>query len=150
MPSVSLSHHCLVTPPPQETLHDPQVGLVQAPARSLLCSGSQGTGNHLCTIQAWSLSPPVLRSSCTPTLLISKARCWAASLHCQTLSFWSLEVGLGPSYGRPSCDTIDSDLWVSQLAGMGFDYIVRVPLLPSHSFFIFGCKTFLVGSVFCQ
>lgn len=29
-----------------------------------------------------------------------------------------------------------SSLWVSQPAGMGFGYIVKVPLLPSHGFFI--------------
>ena len=35
-----------------------------------------------------------------------------------------------------------SSLWVSQPAGIGFDYIVKLPPLPSHSFFIFGYKTF--------
>ena len=36
-----------------------------------------------------------------------------------------------------------SSWWVTHLAGMGFDFIVIVPLLPSHCafFFVFGCGT---------
>ena len=43
-----------------------------------------------------------------------------------------------------------SSLWLIHPAGMGFDFIVTVPLLPSHLFFVFGCRiSFLVGcSVF--
>ena len=40
-------------------------------------------------------------------------------------------------------------LWVTHFSGMGFDFIMIVPLLPSfHGFFcVFGCKlSFLVGS----
>ena len=46
-------------------------------------------------------------------------------------------------------DRVIFSLWVTHPAGMGFDYIVKVPLLPSHcgSFFIFGCRiSFMVGS----
>ena len=42
-----------------------------------------------------------------------------------------------------------SSLWVAHLAGMGFDFIMIVPLLPSHRgfFFVFGgVSFFLVGS----
>ena len=36
---------------PQETLHNPQVGLAQAPMESLLCPGSQCPWNHGCTLE---------------------------------------------------------------------------------------------------
>ena len=42
-----------------------------------------------------------------------------------------------------------SSLWITHLEGMGLDFIMIVPLLPSfHGFFcVFGCKlSFLVGS----
>ena len=42
-----------------------------------------------------------------------------------------------------------SSLWVTHLAGMGFDFIMIVPLLLSHcGFFVFGhgISFFLVGS----
>ena len=42
-----------------------------------------------------------------------------------------------------------SSLWVTHLAGMGFDFIMIVPLLQSHCsfFFVFGCGvSFLVCS----
>jgi len=41
-----------------------------------------------------------------------------------------------------------SSLWVTHLAGMGFDDITKAPLLaaPYGFFFVFGCKiSFLVG-----
>ena len=42
---------------------------------------------------------------------------------------------------RTSMILLFSSLWVTHLAGMGFDFIVIVPLLPSHCtfFFVFGC-----------
>ena len=42
-----------------------------------------------------------------------------------------------------------SSLWVTHLAGMGFDMVVSAPLLPPHCdfFFVFGLEvSFLVGS----
>ena len=41
-----------------------------------------------------------------------------------------------------------SSLWVTHPAGMGFDFIVIVPLLPSCCgfFFVFGRVSLLVGS----
>ena len=42
---------------------------------------------------------------------------------------------------RTSMILLFSSWWVTHLAGMGFDFIVIVPLLPSHCafFFVFGC-----------
>ena len=44
-----------------------------------------------------------------------------------------------------------SSLWVTQLVGMGFDFIVIVPLLPSHcSFlFVFGRGVSFFGGLQC-
>ena len=40
-----------------------------------------------------------------------------------------------------------SRLWVTHPAGLGFDFIIIVPLLPSHGsfFFVFGCRVFFLG-----
>ena len=51
--------------------------------------------------------------------------------------------------GRISLVVLFSSLWVVQPAGVGFDFILFTPLLPSHCgfSFIFGCGiSFLVGS----
>ena len=57
------------------------------------------------------------------------------------------------SCGRTSVIELFSSLWVARLAGMGFDYIAKAPLLLSRCgfLFVFGCKvSFLVGSsLFC-
>ena len=49
--------------------------------------------------------------------------------------------------GRTSLLLLFSNLWVTHLASMRFDFITVVPLLPSHcNFFVFGCGvSFLVG-----
>ena len=48
------------------------------------------------------------------------------------------------SSGRTSLVLLFSGLWVAHLAGMGFDFIMIVPLLPSHRgfFFVFGGVSF--------
>ena len=50
--------------------------------------------------------------------------------------------------GEPLWHYCSPVLWVTHLGGMGFDFIVIAPLLPSHwGFFVFGCGVFfLVGS----
>ena len=52
------------------------------------------------------------------------------------------------SGGRTSLVVLFSSLWVAHLAGMGFEFIVIVPLLPSHcGVFVSGCgASFSVGS----
>ena len=40
-----------------------------------------------------------------------------------------------------------SSLWATHLVGMGFDFIMILPLLPSHCgfFFVFGCEISFFG-----
>ena len=70
-----------------------------------------------------------------------------------TLQEWSLWLSDFPFHGGDP-GKLFSSLWVSNLAGMGFDSVVKVALLLSHCgcFFVFGCRiSFLVGvSLFCQ
>ena len=83
------------------------------------------------------LSPPVLGRSCTPTLLVFKAKCWRHLLALPDCQVLEPEVGSElVLLWETSGILLFSSLWVSQPAGMGFDYIVKVPLLPSHGFFI--------------
>ena len=44
-----------------------------------------------------------------------------------------------------------SSLWAAHLAGMGFDFIMIAPLLPSHCgfFFVFGCEISFFGGFLC-
>ena len=59
---------------------------------------------------------------------------------------WGSELSLT---SRTSVIQLFSSLWVTPLAGRGFDYIPKSPLLPSPYgfFFVFGCKlSFLVDS----
>lgn len=94
-----------LTPAPQEILHGPQVGLVQAPAgvTTLFCPRAL---ESFSTIQAWSLSPPVLGVP-DLTLLISKARCWSRLLALPDPQLLSLPAGLGASTPMETlCDTI--------------------------------------------
>ena len=69
--------------------------------------------------------------------MVGDRKAWYAAVHGVTKSQTRLS----------SCTT---SLWVTNLAGMGFDFIVIVPLLPSHCrfFFVFGHggSFFLVGS----
>ena len=98
-----------------------------------------------------SLFPPVLSKSCNQILLAFQA--WFSgnsSSHCQTPRLGSLTCGSEPSLQWVDFSGIMfSSLWVTHPVVMGFDFIVIVPLLPSHcSFsFVFGWGvSFLVSS----
>ena len=98
----------------------------------------------VCPLGVESLFPPLPCSSCTHALLAFKAKCSGGfSSQCQTLRLGEPDVGLRTltPVGEPD---IFSSLWVAHLAGMGFDYIMKVSPLPSHCgfFFVFGCKIF--------
>ena len=55
------------------------------------------------------------------------------------------------SSGRASLVFLFSRLWVTQSAGMGFDFIVFEPLIPSRwgFFFFFGCGLSFFGGFQC-
>ena len=95
-----------------------------------------------------SLSPPVLWKSCNQIPLIFKSRFPRDSQSlCQIPRLGSLRCGPEPSQQwRTSLVLLFSSLWVTFLTGMGFDFMVIMPLLPYCFFFVFGCGvSFLVG-----
>ena len=75
---------------------------------------------------------------------------WGSFSQCQTLRLGSLTWGSGLSHlWENLCDIIIFQFMGLPPLGMGFDYIEKAPLLPSHCsfFFVFGCKiSFLVGT----
>ena len=105
----------------------------------------------VCPPRVESLFPPDLSKSCHQIPLAFKI--WFSgnsSSCCQTPRLGSLTQG-----SEPSCQWVDFcgiivlHLWVTHPAVMGFDFIVIVPLLPSHCgfSFVFGCGiSFLVSS----
>ena len=117
--------------------------LIQSPVGSLLLSsGSWCMQDFVCELQDWSLcfpqscGSPIIKfhwPSRSDSLRISspfvrspgwEAWCWVQNLH---------------NGGRTSLVLLFSRLWVSHLVGMGFDFIMIVPLLPSPSgFFVTG------------
>ena len=66
------------------------------------------------------------------------------------VAWWATIHGVAKSQTQLSDFTLTfSSLWVTHLAGMGFDFImIVVPLLPScySFFFVFGCGVSLFGS----
>ena len=88
------------------------------------------------------LFPPVLWKFYNQISLGFKVRFLGNSQSlCQIPRLWSLLWGSEPSQQwENSFGTLLSSLWVTHLAGMGFCFIVIVPLLPSYwgFFFVFG------------
>ena len=114
-----------------------QVVLVQSPM--LMCAKF-----CVCPPGLESLLPSVLWKFCNQIPLALKARfpgdsqslCWIPRLGSLTWGSecsqqWENLLGL----------LLFSSLWVTHLAGMGFDFIIIEPLLPSccSFFFVFGC-----------
>ena len=96
----------------------------------------------LCPPRVESLLPPVLQKSYNQVPLAFKVRFPGdSSSLCQIpiREAWRGIQNLHNS-GRTSLVSLFSSLWVTHLAGMGFDFIMIVPLLPSHCsfFFVFG------------
>ena len=104
----------------------------------------------VCPPRMESLFPPVLSKSCNQMSLAFKV--WFSrnsSSRCQTPRLGSLTWGSESSLQWVDFCGIIVLQFVSHPAVMGFDFIVIVPLLPSHCgfSFVFGCRvSFLVCS----
>ena len=118
----------------EETLRHLQVGLSQSPFPWVLVH----TKICLCPPRVESLFPLVPRSSCNQIPLTLKVR-FSGDL--QSLGQNpSLGVGRGwnlDNGARTSSVLLFSNLWVTHLAGTGFDSVVIVLLLPSCYSFSF-------------
>ena len=118
--------------------------LVHSPMGSLLFSlGSWCTQDFVCALQEWSLwfpqscGSPVIKS-CSPSKAgslevpspFARYPVWEAWREAQNLH----------NSGRTSLVVLFSSSWVTYLVGVGLDFILFVPLLPSHCsfFFVFG------------
>ena len=144
IPVVSL---CWTTPP-QETLQPQQIVLVWSPVESLLLSSkSCCMQGFICALQDWILCFP---QSCGSHVIKSHWPSRSNSLGSPSPFVgspgWKLDMGFR------TFTTVGELLWCYcspvYLVGMEFDFIMIVPLLPSHYgfFFVFGCGvSFLVG-----
>ena len=112
--------------------------------------------DFVCALQEWSLFPPhthtpVLWKSCNQILLAFKVR---FPVYSQSLFWipWMRSLIWGSELynsGRTSLVLLLFSLWVTHLAGVVFDFIMIVPLPPSHYrfFHVFGHEiSLLVGS----
>ena len=125
--------------------------LVHSPMGSLLFSlGSWCTQDFVCALQEWSLwfpqscGSPVIKS-CSPSKAgslevpspFARYPVWEAWREAQNLH----------NSGRTSLVVLFSSSWVTYLVGVGLDFILFVPLLPSHCsfFFVFGCGVSFLG-----
>ena len=104
-----------------------------------------------CALQEWNLLLPLLWKSCNQISLAFKVRFPRDSLSLCGMPGWEAWHGAQNHHnsGRTSLVILFSSLWVTLLAGMGFDFIMIAPLLPFHCgfFFVFGWGlSLLVGS----
>ena len=89
-----VSHSCPHTSPPQETLRDQQVGLAQAPMKSLILPWVLvHVRVRVYPPRVESLFPPVLWSSCNQATVAFKDKCSGGSSQCQTPRLGSLMWG---------------------------------------------------------
>ena len=95
----------------------------------------------LCLPSLESLFLSVLWKAYNQILLALKARFHGDfQSRCWILRLGNLMWGSEPSQQWTSLVLLVSSLWITHLVGMGFDFIVIVPLLPYHcGFFVFGC-----------
>ena len=116
----------------------------------LLSSGSWRMQDFVCALHDWSLCYP---ESCGSPIIIS---CWPS--RSESLGIpgpfvrspgWEAWCGVQNLHnsGRTSLVLLFSSLWATHPAGKGFDFIVTVPLLPSHCslFSVFGCGISFFG-----
>ena len=127
-------------PPQEDTAETFRQTLFQVPMESLLCPGSQCLWNLVCILQSGVsvFYPLVLWNSCSQAPLAFKSQ-----------MLWELLFPMpDPQAGEPDTALRTLSHVGEPLAGTGFDYIMKVPLLPSHcGFFVFRSRvSFLVGS----
>ena len=126
------------------------VDLVQSPVGSLLLSpGSWCVQNFVCPFQDWSLFPEVLWKSYNQIPLAFKVRFPGdpqSLCRIPRLEAWH-GVQNFHKRQRASLVLFFSSLWFAHPAGMEFDFIMIVPLLPSHCsfFFVFGHRLSFFG-----
>ena len=142
--------------PVSPSLGEPLLTIASTGDPAILTSGSVSCGvtapflwvlvptNFVYALQDWSLFHPVLWNSYNQIPLAFKVRFPRGfqSL-CQIPRLGSLTWGSEPSQqGENFFGILCSHLWVTHTAGMGFDLVVIVPLLPSHCsiFFVFGSR----------
>ena len=122
---------------------DPPIraSLVQSPMGSLLFSlGSWCTQAFVCALQEWNLLFPqscrsLVIKSCSPSKAVSldvpspfaRYPGWEAWREAQNLH----------NSGRTSLVVLFSGSWATYLVGVGLDFILFVPLLPSRCSFLF-------------
>ena len=109
----------------------------------------------LCSPRLKSLFPLVLQKSCDQIPVAFKTRFPGPKdsqsfVRSQDWEAWCGVQNLHNS-GRTSLVLLFSSLWVTHLVGMGFDFIVIVPLLPSRCnfFFVFGWGVSFFGGLQC-
>ena len=144
-----MSHSSIL--PPQDTLQDPQLGLIQAPMKSLTfpcvlvhtrpCVPSKsGVSFSLSSVNFLRLDATGFQSQMFSGLLLPMPYPHVGEP----------DLGLRSSYscGITSVIYLFSSLWVGLLAGMGFDCIINVflPPLIVASLSVNAVYLFLVGS----
>ena len=109
----------------------------------------------LCPPRLKSLFPSVLQKSCDQIPVAFKTRFprpkdSQSFVGSQDWEAWRGVQNLHNS-GRTSLVLLFSSLWVTHLVGMGFDFIVIMPLLPSQCsfFFVFGWGVSFFGGLQC-
>ena len=119
-----------------------------------LSSVSWGSHEFLCVLQEWSLCFP---QSCGSTVI---KLCWPSKSDSLGVpgpfarsSGWETWLGVQNLYNiRRTCLVLlFSSLWGTHPAGVGFDFIMIVPLLPSHCgfYYVFQCGVSSFGGFQC-
>ena len=110
--------------------------------------------DFVCVLQDWSLCFP---QSCESLVIKSHWPSRSDFLGNSSTFVWSpgwedwRGVPKLHKSGRTSLMLLFSSLWVTHLLGLGFDFIMIVPLLPSHwsFFFVFGHGVSFFGGFQC-
>ena len=127
--------------------------MVQSPVGSLLLS-SRCVQNFVCALQHWSLCfPPSSGSPIIKYRWLSRSDTLGVSSPFVGSPGWEAWHGVQNLHNSVETSLIlwFSSLWATHPAGMGFDFIMIAPLLPSNCscFFVFGCGVSFYGGFQC-